>query len=63
MNRVHAVTRPIFQTPRPAEAPNPKPQAPKKSQAPITKGNLETSLFEAWNLELLWNLELAIWDF
>jgi hypothetical protein len=44
-----------------AEAPNPKFQAPKKSQAPIT--NSPPLAFAAWGLELLWNLGFGIWNF
>jgi hypothetical protein len=38
MDRVHVVARLIFQAAPSAKAPNPKSQAPNKSQAPMIKG-------------------------
>src|ERR1051326_4707874 len=44
------------------KTPNPKPQIPNKSQAPIIKCAVPT-VFGAWDLVLLWCLGFWIWDF
>src|SRR3954467_3257284 len=78
MDRVHVVTRLIFQTQRSAEAPNPKSQVPNppvgrirpmanKSQAPTTKkmraNRSPWSLGFGTSLELgAWSLELGAWS-
>ena len=46
------------------KAPNPKYQAPNKSQMTISKLKTETSLkFGYWSLELIWNLKFEDWNF
>src|SRR5882724_2121659 len=50
---------------KPSEAPSTKLQAPRKHQAPSTKQQVAIAIrtFGAWNLELLWSLELGAWSF
>jgi hypothetical protein len=45
------------------KAPNPKFQAPEKRQISISKGGARSSQLEVWKLDLLWSLELGIWNF
>jgi hypothetical protein len=44
------------------KAPNPKIQAPKKSQSPNSKNRQCQVTLGAWSLEVLWDLELGIWS-
>jgi hypothetical protein len=46
------------------EAPNPKPQAPKKSQVSNSKiGAGREFLFGSWYLRVPWDLGFGFWDF
>jgi hypothetical protein len=43
--------------------PRTKNQAPEKHQASNSQHEFRPEIFEAWNLEFLWSLDVGAWSF